>query len=171
MLGLSKQSTYELNGNKMSCRGTNIKQIWDILADLLLLVPFWIKGVGFVSWGVYLQGKSIYNKTLMALHMQDRVYLNGHSLGAGNCLIVAILLLKDNYKGQIEINAIGGVKCLSKKAALYLKVKNVRTTWRVRHRDPVPHIGPWKEPMHNTPVEGDQKTWFFDYSMQEHVKY
>ena len=105
---ISKHATAKLKGNTLVCRGTDTKQIGDILADILLLVPYYIKGVGFVSYSVYLQAREIYDRHLSELLKHDLVVLSGHSLGAGICRVLAIMLI-DDFELRVSIVGKGGV--------------------------------------------------------------
>ena len=167
---IKRDATYTLNNNYLVIGGTDCKQLGDILADLLLLVPYKTK-YGWVSYGVYLQALSVFEKEGNALTDYEIINLSGHSLGGGAALILALLLLDSGYYGTINIYTVGAVKCISSKTAEFMNFRLSTVSWRVRHRDIVPHLGWWSEPIHSTPREGDKRKHIFDWDIKEHVMY
>ena len=168
---IQEHATSYINNKTLICSGTNINQIADILTNTLLLVPYYMKGVGFVSLGFYLQAKSIYKKhreELMALRVAP---LTGHSLGTGNCCIVALLMIRDGFKGHVLISGQGGVKVLSKKAKRYLWHSDSSCIWKVNHKDIVPFLGWWHEPFHGTKRSGEKRKHIFDWDFKSHLNY
>jgi hypothetical protein len=165
---IEEDATAVLNGNSLSCEGTNINQIGDILADALLLFPMKVE-FGWVSLGVWLQAKAVYNRYKDQLHALDRVELSGHSLGAGIALLVGYQLITNDYEGRIKISCCGGVKCISRSLVKWLALRT-KTIWRVRFRDPIPWLGWWSMP-ELVKYEGEPKRHIFDYSIKEHISY
>ena len=169
---IKRDATYVFNNSTLILRGTDTKELGDILADLLLLIPKKIKNVGYVSYGAYLQAVRVYKEIGEGILSLKTITISGHSLGAGVALIVAILLYsRGNYEGDVYIDCCGGIKVLSKKARNYLGARAKSTIWEFRYRDPVPVLGWFKEPLHSTPRSGSKKRWFLDFSIKEHVKY
>ena len=152
----------------LSLRGTNIKEIGDILTLLLFLVPYYMKGVGFMSLGIYLQAKVVYNRHSEWMHKRTSVTLDGHSLGAGICRILAVLLYHNGYIGILEVIGRGGIKVLSKRSERYL-CRLTMDDWVVNMKDPFPFLGWWSEPEY-TRFMGDRKH-IFDWSLASHMGY
>lgn len=168
---IRKHATGKLTDNGLECRGTDVNQVGDVLADVLLLVPKHIKHVGFVSYSVYLQAKEIYDKYYLDLYEDmESVTLSGHSLGAGICRIIAIMLRLDGYEGEIHIVGKGGVKALSRKAESWLFYRVKSDSWIVNHRDPIPFLGWWSMPL-SVEYRGESHKHLFDWDMAEHMNY
>ena len=165
---IKKAATATLKGNNLSCPGTNINQVGDILSDAMLLIP-WKVEHGFVSLGVLWQAEAVYKRFSDRLHNLPEINLSGHSLGAGVALLVGYKLLVNGYPGIININCCGGVKGVSKKLGIWLSCR-AHINWRIRRRDPVPYLGWWSMPALII-VEGDPKKHIFDYDIKEHVMY
>ena len=162
-------ATSKLTGNKLSIPGTNTKQIGDILADSLLIVPYRLNGV-WVSLGAYIQASAIYRRHREELLALNSIVISGHSLGAGNACILSLLLRNDKWYHPITLDCKGGLKVLGRRASwivgVYCTVK-----WQVRHRDPIPHIPLWYAPGNDTEKTGDKRRHWFDWSMSEHMGY
>lgn len=167
---IRKHATAEFKGSILICRGTDINQIGDVLADILLLVPKHIKHVGFVSYSVYLQAKELFDRHWCDIKVMPSIKLSGHSLGAGVCRVLAILLYQNGYLGQINISGKGGVKALSKKAENWLFYRVTSDEWVVNHRDPIPFLGWWAMPL-SVEYRGESHKHLFDWDMEEHMNY
>lgn len=167
---LKQQCTSKLSGNSLVLQGTNVKEPVDLLTDAGLLIPC-ITPFGLVSAPFMAHAKVIYDRHKEELFKLKEIHIHGHSLGGGLVPMVAMLLIWDDYPGDIHISGKGSVKTISKKVAktLSLYIKSVK--WEVRYRDPVPMLGWWSEPIHNTPRTGDKKKWFLDYDVKEHMMY
>lgn len=166
---IKKHASARLVGNTLSLGGTQVKQLGDILADIFLIIPIRTE-IGFVSLGAYLQAQEICDRYSKELHSLKEIHMRGHSLGAGVGLLVAYRLYLQGYFGKIDGNFSGGAKVLSKKVANYLGAR-MTVVWKVRHRDIVPFLGPWKEPVHDTERTGTPKKHFLDYDVAEHTMY
>jgi len=167
---MKHQATAYLHDNNLHLEGTNVKEPFDLISDFLLLVPYLYKGM-FISLGVYLQAKVIFDRYEKDLMSKKKVNIYGHSLGAGIGCVIAIMMLKNGYEGNFFIEGKGGVKCLGTKARDYLYRITVSILWQIRHRDPVPHFGWWYAPFHYTPMTGNIKAHPLDYDIAEHTKY
>jgi len=168
---IKEQCTSELKGSTLYMRGTDVKEISDILAIKWLLIPKHIKDVGNVSLGVWLQAEVIYKRHKEELFKQKSLKIEGHSLGGGIALHIAIMLFLDDYRGFIKINCKGAVKCIDEDTAIWLFPKRQQTIWAVNHKDPVPFLGWWKEPNHWTPRTGEKRKHFLDWSIKAHTDY
>jgi len=158
----------DMKGNNLIIKGTDVNQMGDLLADILLMIPHYVKGYGFVSWSVWLQAKEIYRDYYIALHEKLVLIINGHSLGAGIALLVALMLRRDGCKRHISIYGVGGVKCIGRRVKKFLE-RETTISWRVRHKDPVPYLGFWHNP--ETTYEGDKRKHIFDWDIKEHTNY
>lgn len=167
---IRNDATAKLTKKGLSVEGTNSKQIGDVLADILILIPFYLKGCGWVSLTVYLQAKEIYEEYGKDLHAMNEVTLSGHSLGAGICQIIACFLKRDGYLKPIHVYGKGGVKCLSSKVNTLLIIQLSAYEWVVNYRDPIPFLGWWSMPI-ITKYTGDRRKHIFDWSMEDHVAY
>jgi len=167
---IRKHATFKISKNSLSLRGTDIKQLGDILADITMIIPKRVRH-GWVAYGPYLQAEEVYTKLKLAsLIPGDSITISGHSLGAGVGAILAYFLRRDGYTGNIILHQDGALKCLSTKVVKFLENKLV-VECNIRHRDPVPHIGFWKHIQHSTPKTGPKRKHFLDYDLAEHMKY
>jgi len=166
---IKSHATAELNGNVLSIRGTDINEWGDILADALMLIPTETK-FGLVSWSVHQQAKEIFLRYYNRIDVTDHISINGHSLGAGIALHLAILLRSNWYKGKIEIHGVGGLKSVGRKAMQLLNSDvDTTITWRVRYKDPVPYIDWWASPKKF--MQGEKRKHIFDWDFKEHMAY
>lgn len=167
---MKHQATATLNDTWLELEGTNVNEPFDLIADGLILFPYIYKGL-WVSLGVYLQAKVIYDRYKEELLNRKKVNIKGFSLGAGIGTLIAVMLLKDGYQGAIYLHCAGGVKALGIKAREVLYCVKVSVSWQTRHRDPVPHFGWWHAPYNYTVVLGEKRQHAFDYDIAEHTKY
>ena len=169
MIRFKQQCTAEFKNNKLSLRGTDSKELADIIADALLLIPTF-EEYGAASLGAVLQAKVIYARHKEALLNTPYLLISGHSLGAGIGCIIALMMIQDGYRNGLKIEGKGGIKVLSREAQIRLS-NHCIVEWEVQHRDIVPVLGYWKAPIHNTKRSGPKKKHMFDYSIQAHVNY
>lgn len=167
---MKHQATAYLDDTWLELEGSNIYEPFDLISDGLILLPYCYKGL-WVSLGVYLQAKVVYDRYKEQLINRKKVNIKGYSLGAGIGCIVALMLLKDGFKGSIFIEGKGGLKSLGSKARDYLYRVTVSVSWNTRHCDPVPHFGWWYAPYNYTVVLGEKRQHAFDYDIAEHLKY
>ena len=170
---IKEQCTSKLRGNYLSLRGTDVREWFDIFSDIASQVPYYLKGIGWVSWGAYLQAKVIYNRHKKELKYLNHIIISGHSLGAGVGLILALLRIQENpnYPCHYSFNLKGSLKVLGTQAREKLNLYVESMDYQVRYRDPVPYLGFWKEPLHLTPRSGDKRSSPLDFDMDAHMKY
>jgi hypothetical protein len=162
-----------MTGNILTILGTDFKQLGDIWADLLMWIPK-DTPVGMVAYGPYVQAKEIYKQNKDQIMKCSGLVITSHSLGSGIACIIALLARLDGYAMEINIMAKGGLKTIDRNVRAFLQMTGVVVDWRVRHRDPIPHIPLWVAPYHKTEKEGDKRRWPLDYDFNldgEHCKY
>lgn len=159
-----------MNSNELHIRGTNVQTLGDLLADILVLIPK-KTAQGYVSWSVYQQAEELYSWFKPKLFRYSSVYIKGHSLGGGVAVLIAQMLLNDGYTGDIHLRGQGSLKVISVDVANWLGSRLKEVTWQVNHRDIVPHLGWWSEPINFTPREGRKRKHIFDWSLSAHVSY
>ena len=170
---IKEQCTATLKGNHLSLRGTDITQWFDIFSDGLSQLPYYIKGIGFVSLGAYLQAKVIYNRYKDQLNNFTCIDISGHSLGSGVGLVIALLIIRERRDKPLRFNfeLKGSLKVLGNKAKRILDLNTESIDYQVRYRDPVPYLGWWNEPIHSTSKSGDRRKWLLDFDLKEHMGY
>lgn len=167
---LRDSATFYITGNQLVIPGTNITQAGDIITDALLMIPKKTEH-GLISWSFYQQAKRIYDKTKDKLMIKPKLIIKGHSLGGSVGLLVAYIMLQNGYTGKLHLRVAGAPKVISKDVAAYLSERVKSVMWRVNHRDIVPFLGWWSEPLHTTRREGRLRKHILDWSFKAHVKY
>ena len=167
---IKNATSYHVMGNRVVIEGTNYKQVGDIVADALLMVPKLTRH-GFISWSIYQQAEVIFEEIGSELMELSRIKLCGFSLGGSVAILLAQLLLENGYMGEISVYAWGSPKVLSRQVVEFLSPRLKLVSWRIRHRDIVPHLGWWMEPYHFTPIEGSERKHYLDWSFKEHISY
>ena len=167
---IKKATTYHVLGKRVVIEGTNRGHIGDIIADALILIPKLTKH-GFVSWSMYQQAELIFDEIGDELMEMPLIKLCGHSLGGAVGILLAQILLEKGYSGAICVYSWGSPKVLSQEVVEFLSTRLALVSWRVRHKDIIPFLGWWSEPLHVTPREGRKRKHILDWSLKDHTRY
>lgn len=167
---IKKAISYGVGPNKVTACGTDLSQLGDILTDILLMIPKKMS-YGKVSWSVYQQAEEIYEQIGSKLMTMPYLKLSGHSLGGSVVLLLGLILRENGYIGKIDLSITGSPKVLALDTRWNTRWVFNSISCRARHRDIVPDLGWWHEPIHTTKKEGDKKKHLLDYDFKEHLLY
>lgn len=112
----------------------------------LLFMPWYVRKVGWGHAGFMRGGKDLYEKGLYGLLRRELpIVLVGHSLGGALALVVARLLLKDDFK-VLEVVTFGSPRVFqrgsSKRVLRAFVEQGVKVRSYYNKNDPVPCVPP-----------------------------